>query len=178
MSDYGSIPEVVAFTHHLLDGETTFNGSTRPTASEVSAMLNRACGVLNSSLAAAGFATPITQATVKLALDDWVVQRTAEYVELTQRGVGYGDGEGSRTAAFRNLSGSAKQFVQDNLLGWNRLGASLTYGSSGGLAFTGMDAVSQRADPDDTSLEQPLFTRRQFEDTSTTDFATEDEDDD
>ena len=177
MADYGSVLEVVAFTRHLLDGEMTFNGLTYPKDTDVSTMLNRACGVLNSALAAAGFATPITQATVKLALDDWVVQRTVEYVELTQRGVGYSDGEGSRTAAFHNLSGSAKKFVEENILGWNRLGATLTYQKSAGLSFTGMDAQSQRADPDDNTLEQPMFTRRQFEDTSTTNFTTEDEDD-
>jgi len=177
--DYGTIAEVVAFTRHLLDGGSSFSTSTRPTDTEVSKFLERASAVMNGALATFGFTTPITDAQVKPALDDWVIQRAAEYVELTQRGVGYGEGEGSRTAAFNNLAKSAYDYVKMYALGWQRLGASQGYGGkSAGLAFTGLDAQSQRVDPDDSTLEQPLFTRRQFDDTSATRFDVEDYEDD
>lgn len=169
MSNYSSAAEVLAFTRHLLDGQSTFNSTTRPTGTDVTTFLGRACGVLDTALAGAGFATPITQATAKLACDDWVTQRATEYVELTQRGVGYSEGEGSRASAFRNLSGAAKKFVEDNALGFKRLGATVTTGLSAGLAFTGTTAQAYRTDPDDTTLEQPLFTRRQWDDTGTED---------
>lgn len=167
--EYSSIGEVVAFTRHLLIGETTFNSTTRPPASDVRRMLARASAALNVALAAAGFTIPLSEENSRDLCADWVTQRTAEYVELTQRGVGYSDGEGSRATYFRNLSKSATEFVKENALGFKRLGAAVTSSLSSGLAFTGLTAQADRADPDDETLEQPLFQRRQFDDDSEAD---------
>ena len=165
MSNYSSEAEVTAFTRHLLDGAVAFNSTTRPTSTEVGTFLTRVCGVLDVALAAAGLAVPITQTTAKLACDDWVTAHTAEYIELTQRGVGYSDGEGTRTAAFRNLQKSAMDFAKENRAGFINLGVTTISGSalSDGLSFTGLDAVSDRADPDDAALAQPKFTRSLFD---------------
>src|SRR5512145_2945202 len=101
---YSSTSEVKAFTRHLLDGQSAFNSTTRPTGTELEKFIDRASGVLNLALGGGGFApsSVIANSTAKLACDDWVTSRAAEYVELTQRGTGYSDAEGSRTAAFRN----------------------------------------------------------------------------
>lgn len=163
---YSSTAEVKAFTRHLLDGQTSFNSTTRPTSTELEKFIDRASGVLNLAIAAAGFAPSvvIANSTAKLACDDWTTARSAEYVEITQRGMGYGDGEGSRTAYFRNLHKSANEFVAMNSLGFVRLGVNQATKLSSGLAFTGMDAQSVRSDPTDTSLEQPFASRKQFDD--------------
>lgn len=161
---YSSVDEVTAFTRHLLNGQTGFNEDTNPTRTDVETFLARVSAVLDLALAGQGFATPITQATALLACDDWVTVRVTEYVELTQRGVGYTDAEGSRTAGFRNLHSAAEKFAKENRLGFVRLGATVTSGVSQGLQFTGLAAADTRADPENEAFEQPRFTRGQFED--------------
>lgn len=162
---YSSTAEVKAFTRHLLDGQSAFNSTTRPTGTELEKFIDRASGVLNLAISAGGFtpANIAANSTAKLACDDWVTARAAEYVEVTQRGVGYSEGEGSRTSAFRNLNKSANEFVSLNSLGFVRLGVTQSNKKSDGLAFTGLDAQADRSDPTDSSLEQPLFKRRIFD---------------
>jgi hypothetical protein len=160
---YASVGEVTAFTRHLLGGESAFNSTTTPTLTDVEKMIDRASGVLNVAVTKAGLQSPITNSTAKLACDDWVTARATEYVELTQPGAGHNESEGSRYYGFRNLHKSASAFVGEQRLGWVYLGVPEARKMSDGLAFTGMDAPARRADPGDTSLEQPRFTRQQFD---------------
>ena len=53
---YGSTGEVKAFTRHLLDGQTAFNSTTRPTQADLDKFIDRTSGVLNIALASSGFA--------------------------------------------------------------------------------------------------------------------------
>jgi len=163
---YSSCAEVASFTRHLLDGQASFNTTTRPAQSDVVKMIDKASGVLNVALAGAGFTTPVTNSTAKLALDEWVCSRVVEHVELTQRGVGYSDGDGSRVYGFKNLARNADNFVKEYALGLKRLGVGVAHKASEGLAFTGQDAQADRADPDDTGLEQPKFIRGQWDNAS------------
>ena len=166
---YSDSTSVLAFTRHLIDGQTTFNSTTRPTMTEVQAFINRCSGVLDVAMAGVGLVTPITNTTAKLACDDWTTSRAAEYVELTQRGTGYSDGEGSRTAAFRNLQKSANEFASMNRQGFVRLGVSASYGKADGLQFTGLSVPAERADRSDTGLVQPQFRRGLFDAPDTAD---------
>ena len=160
---YSSIDEVTAFTRHLLAGEAGFNSTTRPTITELRKFIERASNVLNTALAGEGLTVPITQQVAKSACDDWVTSRAAGYVEMTQRGVGYSDDEGSRVGRLLGGMGKdAREFAADNRLGLIRLGVTVGQSKADGLAFTGMDAQSERADPDDSSLAQPSFSRNLF----------------
>lgn len=160
---YGSVDEVTAFTRHLLSGQNAFNSTTRPSLIEVERFIDRASGVMNAALAGAGFSVPVTNSTAKLSIADWVVERAAEHVEITQRGVGYTDAEGNRRSAFRNLHKSAGEFVKSNALALKRLGVAVGHRRSEGLAYTGMDAQADRMDPDDATKEQPKFRRGLFD---------------
>lgn len=162
---FASVAEVTAFTRHLLNGQTAYNSTTRPTLTEVEKIIDRASGVLNTALAMTGFnpSSVYANSTAKLACDDWTAQEAAKQVEMTQRGVGYGAEEGSRVAAFNMNTKTAMQFVEENKLGFIRLGIGQTYKVSDGLQFTGLTAQADRADPSDTSVEQPQFTRRQWD---------------
>ena len=159
---YGSVDEILAFTRHLLDGQEEYNQHTRPRLAEVEKFIDRASGILNTTLEANGITSPVTNSTAKLAMDDWVVARAVEYAELTQRGAGYSDAEGSRINAFRSLNNSALDFVTSVLPGLKNLGVTVGYASSNGLAFTGMTAPDDRLDPDDSTLAQPKFKRGMF----------------
>lgn len=174
---YSSTGEVKAFTAHLLDGQSNFNSTTRPTLTQVEKFIDRASAVLNLALNVSGLKTPITNSTAKLVCDDWTTQRATEYVELTQRGVGYSDAEGSRTAYFSNLTKSAMAFVDEYRLGLIHLGVTESYRMSDGLQFTGQDAPAYRDDPDDTSLAQPRFTRSTFDEPTATRFSSNEEED-
>jgi hypothetical protein len=157
------VAEVVAFTRHLLDGANSFGGDTRPTLSEVETFIDRVSGVLNSAIAQAGISAPVTNSTASLACDNWVVAQAANLTEYTQRGVGFGDEEGSREITLSGLNRSAKMFVNDNLLGWKRLGVTVTAPESQGLTFTGLTTQADRADPDNTGRTQPRFERGKFD---------------
>lgn len=160
---YSSINEVRALTRRVLDGSGTFDATSRPTLAEVENFVHYASAQLNAALAAAGFTVPVTQATVLYELDAWVTAKAAMYVELTQPGAGYSDDEGSRTAVFGNLAQMASDYVKANMIGWQELGAAYTSNVSAGLAFTALNNVANRTDPSNTTREQPLFTRRQFD---------------
>lgn len=162
---FSSAAEVTAYTRHLLDGQVAFNSTTRPTVTELEKFIDRSSGLLNVALSAAGFAPSriYSNSTAKLACDDWVTTRATKYVELTQRGTGYSTEEGSRTKAFENDAGD---FVAMMSEGFVNLGIEQTVGNlSAGLQFTGLTVEGDRADPDDDSKAQPLFTRRKFENT-------------
>ncbi len=163
--DYSSQNEVLAFTRHLLDGQSTFNSTTRPTSSDVTKFLQRCSGVLNTALQGAGFATPLSNSTAKLACDDWATVQAVKYVELTQRGTGYSDQQGSRTGAFAGLYKSAGDFVKENTLAFKRLGCTVLHSASEGLLFTGQSEQSDRTDPYDPSLQQPRFAMGMFDNT-------------
>ena len=160
---YSSAAEVMALTRHLLDGATAFNSTTRPTGTEVDKFIDRVSGALNVSLSKAGLSTPVTNTTAKLLCDDWVTARSVELVELTQRGEGFSGEAGSRTGAFKGLHAQADEFADANALGFKRLGVGVDHPTHEGLAFTGLTAHSDRADPGDDTKTQPAFRRGLFD---------------
>jgi hypothetical protein len=163
---YSSTSEVKAFTRHLLDGQTAFNSTTKPTVTEIEKYIDRASAALNIALKGVGLTTPIystTNSTASLLCDDWVTARVVEYAELTKRGQGYGGEENKNKVAPKGLYALANDFAKESLPGLRNMGISQTVKLSDGLTFTGLDAQGERADPDNADREQPIFSRRQFE---------------
>ena len=160
---FSSTSEVKAFTRHLLNGQSSFNTTTRPSAVELEKFIDRASGMLNIALSQAGF-TPSSiyaNSTAKLTCDDWVTNKAARYVELTQRGTGYSEADGSRLKGFE--IDDAKAFVEMYKLGFINLGVGQSTKLSDGLSFTGLTAYADRSDKDDSSLEQPFATRHKWD---------------
>jgi len=162
---YSSTSEVQAYTAHLLDGQTAFNSTTRPTGTQLEKFIDRASGLLNVALRGVGLTVPVTNSTAKLACDDWVTNQSAAYVELTQRGAGFDGTENTRPGSFLNLNDKATEFALMMAPGFKKLGVAQSDKLSDGLQFTGLDAKDQRADPDDTTLRQPFFERGMFNNT-------------
>lgn len=157
---YGNMTGVVAFTRHLLSGQSTFNTTTQPTGTEVEGFIDRASGHLNAVLAGNGLTTPVSNTTAVLALADWVIWRAALDAESTQQRRSFGGEEGG---PYDGLAVEAGKFVAGQSLGWKRLGAAVSQKASEGLQFTGLNAQAERADPDDTDLAQPAFKRGQWD---------------
>ena len=177
---YSSVDEVTAFIRRLLDGVPGFGGSTDPQLSDIEKIIDRTSGVLNVALAGAGFSAKsiIANSTAKLACDDWVTFRAAQNVEMTQVGSGFNEMENKRASSFAAIIKDAQNFVSLNARGWTQMGVPLTHPLSEGLAFTAIDAIGYRDDPTDTSIAQPLFTRRQFDNQFQTLYGPDDERDD
>lgn len=159
---FSSTSEVLAFTRHLLNGQSTFNTTTRPKLTEVEKFIDKASGVFNNALRVVGF-TPsaiYANSTAKLLCDDWVCNYAVRYTELTQRGTGYSEQDGSRIAAFEMTD--AIDYIKMNSLGFVNAGVSQSAKNARGLQFTGMTVQNQRTDPEDTTKEQPFAVRHQF----------------
>jgi len=163
---YGSLAEVAALTRPMLDGESTFNSTTSPSGTEVEKFIDRASAAVNVACRNEGITTPIANSTAKLDADNFVVTKTAQFVELTLRGAGSRRGDprvDSMGSFLAGLHKSAKSFVLDNRLGWLRLGVGVSNPKSDGLVFTGETAQADRSDPSNSALAQPKFKRGQFD---------------
>lgn len=159
---YGTVIEVRALTRHLLDGHANFDTETRPTLADVETFIDRASGVLNAALASEGFGVPITNTTAKLACTEWVTIHVARAVELTQRGTGYSEADGSRIAGFSQKSAMA--WVKEMAPALQGLGLSTASNPAHeGLTYTGLLTRANRSDPLNTDYEQPKFRRGQFD---------------
>ncbi len=158
---YGTVAEVLAYTRHVLGGESTFSENTNPTLSEVEDFIDRASGVLNNAVIGAGLSHSSLRAnsTAKLACDDWVILRAVEQVELTRGGTGH-DG---RQEAVASMYDEAAMFVAGYRQSWVRASITEDHRTSEGLGFSGLDVRSERTDPDDSTREQPKFRRGLFD---------------
>jgi hypothetical protein len=154
-----------------LEGAVSFSDSSNPTGTEVDKVLDRLSGVLDMALNRVGITAPITNSTAKLACDDWVTRYAVNEVKRMAPGLGFNDENQNTMTSYKGLMDSAMQFAKDNRQAFIELGIAQTRKLSDGLAFTGQDAQSDRSDPDDSSLEQPMFTRGKWNDsTVSTDF--------
>ena len=173
MSSYSSVDEIVPYCRMFLDGEASFSDSTAPTKDEVEDVIDRLCGVLDLALQREGITAPITNTTAKYACDDWVTRYAVNEVKRMAPGLGYNDQNQNTMTSYKSLMDSAMQFAKNNRLAFIEVGVTTSRAMSEGLAFTGQDAQSQRSDPDDSSLAQPMFERQQFDNPSSYDEETD-----
>lgn len=164
---WSSTTDVKAMTRHLLDAETTFNSTTRPTLAEVEGFIDEASGLLNLALRRNGFAPATVKAnsTATQAMDNWVRFKTVAFVNLVSPYQGWQGGDDNPASLLMNMAGDANVFVADCKQALINASITQAHKASDGLKFTGLDAQDDRADPDDTSLEQPKFTRSMFDNT-------------
>jgi len=164
---FSSVDEVRGFTRHLLDGHTIFDASTRPTITEIEKFIDRASALMNVAIdnnkavinAGLDHSDFYNNAVSKLACDDWVTQQAVKYVHCAQRNTGIFS---EKDEVFKMAN--PVEFIEMMGIG---LINQITDPSAvvSGIYFTGIDAQNLRADPDDTTKEQPLFSRRKFENT-------------
>lgn len=172
---YSSAAEVQALTRNLLDGSPGFNPGTIPTLADVEKFIDRASGVLNNAIRSVGIAPAAVRAnsTAKLSCDEWVTTYAVMFVELTRPYAGFDGQTRSRVGLLKDLAGDARIFARESALGWKREGVAVADATSQGLAFTGITAPADRTERQDTGIEQPLFTRQDFENPAAADPANE-----
>jgi hypothetical protein len=79
-NSYGDTTEIIAIVPRY-GNDGVFDATTRPTMNQVESIVDQVSGVVNTILAAQGFAIPISQATAKLMLDFFVNEEVAAIVE-------------------------------------------------------------------------------------------------
>ena len=156
---YGSVANVQALTRHLLDGAATFSNQTRPTLVEEEGRIGRGSAMLNMALLAESVATPLTNEVAVLAAAQWVIRQAAAEVELTQRGTGYSDDEGSRLAGLRMRD--VTEIAGQIAAALRQSAATGTERRSAGLSYTGLTKRGERTLDD--GYEQAMFRRGQFD---------------
>lgn len=157
-NSYGTVAEVETLVRHLAGDGFTLN--TTPQLSEIETIIDRVSGVLNTALSSAGFTVPVTNANATLACDEWVIKWTMRELRYAYPHLGIGEEESLPQG---DMFESARMFAVMNLAAFTTLGETVVSTSSQGLNFTGLYHRSERSDPTNTSYEQPMFRRGQFD---------------
>ena len=159
-NSYGTAAGVAGLTPRYANTSATFDGTTRPTLTQVEAYIDQVSGIVNSYLAQEGFSVPITQADVTLALTMFVQEEVAAIVEGINNAGRFGPttkAPGKR-GRFAVITEDVKAFVEGNAYGFNLLGATRTKSALSGIAYRDADESG-----DDVT---PLFERKAFGDVS------------
>lgn len=157
-NSYGTVNEVETLVRHLAGD--AFGSSSTPKLVEVETIIERMSGVLNTALAAVGFAVPVDNANAALACDEWVIKWTMRELRFAYPHLGIGESEDLPEG---DVFTAARDFVVMNQQAFINLGATVGTATSQGLSFTGLLKHSERSDPDNDSYEQPMFRRNQFD---------------
>lgn len=133
-NSYGSVAEVAALTGRYT-ASGSYNTTTRPTLAQVEKFIDRVSGIVNTILSQLGFTVPITQADVKLMLDEFVVEQVSQLCHAANGAGPFAPGseELRGRTAFSIITGEALIFMQANKTGMERMGAVRTYGITNGL---------------------------------------------
>jgi len=152
-NSYGTDEEVAALTKRYTNAGV-FDTNTNPTIAQVEQFIDRRSGLLNVKLSALGFDIPVTQATVKLMLDDIVVSQVSELVFYANSAGRFHDNQKGRQGIGITLDAELNKWLEENAEGMEALGASRSAGTGTRLGFRATDEAG-----DDTF---PIFERDAF----------------
>jgi hypothetical protein len=154
---YGSTAGVAALTPRYANGSGVFDGTTRPTLTQVESFIDQVSSVLNTLLAENGFNIPVSQADAVRALSLFVNQEAAAIVEGVNGSGRFGPVQGGRpvqASRFTLIMRDVAEFISVNAAGFERLGATRTYSLTEGIAFRDSDEAGEAT--------FPLFQRKSF----------------
>ncbi len=150
---YSAAADVAALTGKFT-ASGAFTASTNPTLTTVEKWIDRVSGILNVLLAEQGFVIPVTQADVKLVLEQYVVTQVADLVNYANSAGRFFQDKNLKTGPWQAIQKEAAEFIAEHAEGLQKLGASRTTGGLDGLDFRESDDAG---DPI-----EPMFSRKQF----------------
>lgn len=158
-NSYGSVAEVEALSGRYTNDSGKYSSTTTPTLAEVERFLDRVSAMVNICLAKHGFAIPVSQETIKLALDEFTVQQSTLLCHAANgAGPFTPNSEELRDvrqkSPFSIISKDACQFIEDNLAAFVQLGLESAKDTTFGLNYRSTD---DSGDPI-----EPIFQRKQF----------------
>lgn len=95
MSDYGTAAGVAKYVRHMTNAGV-FDGTTKPTLTEVGEMLDESCAILNGWLAMYDYAVPVVSVRALAAMSRYANLGAAGLAELAQRSAGYSETDQNR----------------------------------------------------------------------------------
>lgn len=160
-SAYASASDVAAYTPNLLDGNPTFDATTLPTRDQVVRFLSIGAGIINTHLAARGFATPAASGTDGRL---WLSQLNTYYgvaqAEKVRTNATVSPGERTRAQQFEaSFWDGIKQLDAMDLtfMGLTPAVSNRATIYGGGISVTDKESVT---DNDDNT--KPRFSKNQF----------------
>lgn len=121
----------------------TFDTTTRPTLAQVENLVDQVSGLVNSVLAQQGFTTPVSQASVVLALTGFVQEYTATIAE----GINGNGPNKTQRVTYKQMLEDVTAFIVGNTVGFERLGATRTYTATSGLGYRDTDQAGDDVPP-------------------------------
>lgn len=155
-SAYGTLTGVGARTPRYVNEAGTFDNSTRPTGSQTEIFINEVSALLNTILAANGFATPVTQTSVVKMLTLFVEQEVAMMCEGVNGSGRFGPNVKTGNAGnYTLILNDINKFIQSIAVGMERMGATRSYSAVSGIGYRSTD--------EDGNAVNPLFQREAFD---------------
>ena len=153
---YGSASEVAALTPRAANASGVFDTATRPVLATVTTWLTQLSGMVDSMLAKEGFTTPITNTTVKAALDLFVEQEAAALVEGVNGSGRFGPstGKGGGRGRFALMLEDISAFIEGYAFGFEQAGATRSLSTGGQIGYRGTDDAGDEVNP--------IFQRKAF----------------
>lgn len=122
-NSYGSIAAIQGLVKKYTT-EGSFDGSSHPTLTQVEGYVDRVSGILNVMLAQQGFTIPVSQASAKLALDEFVDEEAASLCEAANSSGRFFGEESRALGPWTMITEDAEAFVMRHAQGLEDLGAA------------------------------------------------------
>ena len=148
-NSYGSATGVAVLVPRYANTGGAFDGTTRPTLTQVEGQIDMMSSLVNGMLATNGFSIPVTQADVVLSLAHFVNTEVSSICEGINGSGRFGPttkSEGGK-GRFALLVEDVKEFIEANAIGWERMGATRPYSATAGLGFMETDAAGNNVFP-------------------------------
>lgn len=148
-NSYGDTAEIAGLTPRWANKSGLFDGSTRPTLTNVESNVDQVSGILNVCLSKEGFTIPVSQADAKLSLDIFVNQEVAAIVEGINGSGRFGPTakEVGKRGRWALIMDDAKLFISENAAGFERLGVPRPYSETAGLGYRDTDESGDETFP-------------------------------
>lgn len=165
-----ALAEVASLCRHLTTAGS-FDGTTRPTLTEVERFLSLGYQMINTVLAEYGYTVPATDANVVAVLQHYNAIWAAAQAEYAQASAGFTDGGGTRGDHFmeefvgRGPAGSARVSIHIGIYGYVKSAAFKDLGDtkatelSSGLSAGGISKADKLTIATDSDMVQYAFTR-------------------
>jgi len=150
-NSYGSVAGVGALVPKWSGASQDFASPvTRPTLAQVESWIDQVSGILNSILSKEGFAIPVTQADVKLALAMFINEEVASITNGINGSGRFGPTvkeRGNRRGRFALILDDVKAFVHDQAIGFENMGATRSKSILSQVAYRDTDEAGNATFP-------------------------------
>jgi len=154
-SSYGTSTGVAAFVPRYATTAGDFSTATRPTQTQVVTFIDQVSSLVNSILGKYGFSIPVTDTLVTDMLKLFVEEEVAAIAEGINGSGRFGPTTKTpKKSRFQIILDDVQEFVEENAVGIESLGASRPSPESFGIGFRD---TNERGDPT-----FPIFQRDAF----------------